>query len=397
MSRRGRLLVLPALAAALVGACTGGPEPAPPPGTGQPSTGPTSPTSPTDPGGPAAAGRLAAVGPMTVARAAHTATALPNGQVLVTGGCTRSGCEGPEDGRRAEVFDPGTGRFVPAGEMTTSRVGHTATALPGGRVLLAGGYSGEGTAPLATTELYDPAVGFRPGPAMGRGHGGHVAARLPGGRVLAIGGLDASGRVTAAAEVYDPPRGAFRPAASMTVPRAAATATTLRDGRVLVVGGQSSVGTVVASAEVYDPARDAWSPAGRLAVARTKHGAALLPNGDVLVVGGSGSDEFSDRLDSSEIWSARDRAFRPGPASRSPLFKLPDALVTLADGRVLVGGGSDAVQAVDPRGNAMRLVAMLPREAFFSVATALPDGRVLLTGGYDGGIVPADAAYLVRP
>ena len=166
--------------------------------------------------------------------------------------------------------------------------------------------------------------------------------------MLVAGGLDASGRVSAAAEVYDPGRGAFRPAASMAVPRAAATATTLRDGRVLVVGGQSRVGTVVASAEVYDPGRDAWSPAGRLAVARTKHGAALLPNGDVLVVGGSGSDDFSDRLASSEIWSARDRAFRTGPVSRSPLFKLPDALVALADGRVLVGGGSDAVQVVDP-------------------------------------------------
>lgn len=77
MPRRGRLLVLPVLAAALVGACTTGPEPAPRTGTGQPYTGPSSPT---------AAGPLAAVGPMTVARAANTATALPDGHVLLTGG-----------------------------------------------------------------------------------------------------------------------------------------------------------------------------------------------------------------------------------------------------------------------------------------------------------------------
>ena len=204
-------------------------------------------------------------------------------------------------------------------------------------------------------------------------------------------------RVTAVAEVYDPAGRTFRAVAPMAVPRAAGTATTLRDGRVLVVGGQSGVGTVVASAEIYDPAHDRWSPAGRMAVARTKHGAALLPNGDVLVVGGSGSDDFFDRLDSSEVWSARNRFFRAGPPSRSPLFKLPDAVVALADGRVLVGGGSDAVQVIDPRRNAVRLVATLPREAFFSVATALPGGRVLITGGYDGNIVPASAAFLVRP
>lgn len=391
MPRPARLLVLPLLATLLVACTSGGADPAPPTGTGG------SPTGPTRPGAPTGAGRLAAVGPMTVARAAHTATALPDGRVLVAGGCTTSGCEDPEGGRRAEIYSPDTGNFVPAGEMSTSRVGHTATGLPGGRVLLIGGYTGEGTAPLAATELYDSAVGFRPGPTMASGRGGHVAARLPGGRVLVAGGLDGSGRVTSAAEVYDPARGAFRAAAPMAVPRAAATATTLRDGRVLVVGGQSRVGTVVASAEVYDPGRDAWSPAGRLATARTKHGAALLPDGDVLVVGGSGSDDFSDRLATSEIWSVRDRVFRTGPASRSPLFKLPDALVALGDGRVLVGGGSDAVQVVDPRRNTVRLVATLPHEAFFSVATALPDGRVLLTGGYDGSILPADTAYLVRP
>ena len=157
MPRPARVLVLPLLATLLV-ACTSGADPAPPTRTGGPAS------SPTRPGGPTAAGPLTAVGPMTVARAAHSATALPDGRVLVAGGCTSSGCEDPEGGRRAEIYSPDTGSFVPAGEMSTSRVGHTATALSGGRVLLVGGYTGEGTAPLATTELYDPAVGFRPAP-----------------------------------------------------------------------------------------------------------------------------------------------------------------------------------------------------------------------------------------
>jgi hypothetical protein len=86
-------------------------------------------------------------GPHGVSRVLHTATLLPNGKVLVAGG---AGQNGPLDS--AELYDPSTGSWAAAGNMITGREGHTATLLPDGRVLVAGS-SGE---PPASAELYDP-------------------------------------------------------------------------------------------------------------------------------------------------------------------------------------------------------------------------------------------------
>ncbi|WP_410959788.1 kelch repeat-containing protein, partial [Salmonella sp. SAL4356] len=85
----------------------------------------------------------------TLMRAAHTATLLPNGQVLIAGGFS-----GDQNSlASAETFDPAQEKFVSAGNMSVSRSGHTATLLPNGKVLIAGGYNGDY---LASAELYDP-------------------------------------------------------------------------------------------------------------------------------------------------------------------------------------------------------------------------------------------------
>src|SRR4051794_41672407 len=101
------------------------------------------------------------------ARSQHTATLLPNGKVLIAGGArwTRSGaelrdCYVPGIGcilASAELFDPGPGTFSRTGDMTTARRMHTATLLADGRILIAGGYIGRGA--IASAELYDPSTG----------------------------------------------------------------------------------------------------------------------------------------------------------------------------------------------------------------------------------------------
>src|ERR1700683_3382482 len=88
-------------------------------------------------------GTFAPTGSMTIARSGHTATLLPNGKVLIAGGYT-----GSVQLASAELYDPGT--FAPTGDMTTPRAGNTAVLLPNGKVLIAGGLS---------AELYDPSTG----------------------------------------------------------------------------------------------------------------------------------------------------------------------------------------------------------------------------------------------
>src|SRR5262245_49606 len=101
------------------------------------------------------AGTFTTTGQMTVTRGSHTSTLLQDGRVLIAGGSAQASL-----GTRAEVlssaelFDPSTEMFIATGPMTTARRGHTATLLPDGRVLLAGGYDSIG--PLASAELFDP-------------------------------------------------------------------------------------------------------------------------------------------------------------------------------------------------------------------------------------------------
>src|SRR6266513_3714758 len=82
----------------------------------------------------------------------HTATLLPNGKVLVAGGGDINGIHAS-----AELYDPASGAWSATGSLATARSGHTATLLPNGRVLAAGG--GDGGSIHASAELYDPASG----------------------------------------------------------------------------------------------------------------------------------------------------------------------------------------------------------------------------------------------
>jgi N-acetylneuraminic acid mutarotase len=144
--------------------------------------------------------------------------------------------------------------------MTTARDEHTATALAGGRVLIAGGYSassGNGSDPskaLSSAELYDPTTGrFSTTGSMTQIRWwGHTATRLLDGRVLITGGWGSNTLNLATADVYNPSTGTFAATDAMTASRYGATATLLSGGRVLIAGG-SDGNTVFASAELYQP------------------------------------------------------------------------------------------------------------------------------------------------
>ncbi|MGA7273695.1 MAG: kelch repeat-containing protein, partial [Candidatus Udaeobacter sp.] len=112
----------------------------------------------------------------------------------------------------------------------------------------------------------------------------HTATLLPNGQVLVAGGEGTSGYLSSA-ELYDPASGTWTATGSLTTARDLHTATLLPNGQVLVAGG---IGTSVdlSSAELYDPASGTWTATGSLTTARFEHTATLLPNGKVLVAGG---------------------------------------------------------------------------------------------------------------
>ncbi len=274
-------------------------------------------------------GTWSLTGPMTTPRASHTATLLLNGKVLVVGGCGHreivcfnqfaSGNEGiPGIGvmnDTTEIYDPGTGKWTSSGPLIAAREFHTATLLPDGKVLVAGGL-GRGPSPspnsaisqttvLSSTELYDPSTAKWVAAAslqVGKGRFDHTAVALHDGRVLVIGGLsDIAGcpcEVTQS-EVYGPTTNTWTSTGALGSfdksllqflryrGNAVGTATLLRSGHVLVVGGCCpDYANDTNAAELYDPSTGAWAAVPSLPNALADHAAVLLADGQVLVVGG---------------------------------------------------------------------------------------------------------------
>jgi hypothetical protein len=92
------------------------------------------------------------IGNTTAPHALCTATLLPDGDVLIAGGQLPGG----NGSHGTDLYDPATGTFSATGNMVTGRQGHTATLLADGRVLIAGGISIWGTGPTSSAELYVP-------------------------------------------------------------------------------------------------------------------------------------------------------------------------------------------------------------------------------------------------
>ena len=155
----------------------------------------------------------------------------PDGRVLIVGGLSTSNGLDKTDTkdpapRSAEIYDPASGTFSPAGTLVADRLGHSASLLPDGHVLLAGGYDRTNKEhPFSSTaELYDPATGTSAATGdMTAGLAFQAAAPLPDGRVILVGlgyeallagvssgsgGTDAVDLMSAA-EIFHPTTGTF--------------------------------------------------------------------------------------------------------------------------------------------------------------------------------------------
>src|SRR5262249_36546919 len=277
------------------------------------------------------AGTFRPAGDMTTPRALPTSTLLPDGRVLIAGG-NSSCCKGLTTAS-AELYDPSTGTFTTTGNMTTPREYHTATLLPNGKVLIAGGgFRIDGMLrPLASAELYDVGTGtFVATGSMTTEHA--TATLLNNGKVLVAGGFPIS------AELYDPSTGAFTVTGSMSYPWAD-TATLLPNGKVLITrGNPDGPPPYLSSAELYDPATGAFTFVAYLNANHSGPTAVLLTNGDILVAGG----DFGDG-----------------------------------------DGSSNKAELFDPATCAFTATGQMTHGREQNTATLLPDGTVLFTGSHD--------------
>jgi hypothetical protein len=360
----------------------------------------------------AAEGVFVATGSMTTPRLYHSATLLPDGTVLIAGGINEW-----TPLTSAEIYDPATRTFRPtAGNMTEARTAgvydsHTATLLPNGKVLIAGGTRLTSVDPLAginlaTAELYDPATGlFTPtAGTMTVPRQGHTATLLRDGKVLISGGYWYT-YGSFHSELYDPVTETFSPLdGEWSVSRWLASATLLADGRVLIGSGAWSGGI---TAEVFDPTTRTIGPPANLTCPAGMNAAALLPDGKVLYTGGYNNCQSVDggAYRSAEIYDPATHTFtRTGDMVWGRTYH---TATLLRNGLVLLAGGQQGVQPgelYDPAtGTFAATSPMIGTHAFNLTATMLLDGSVLVAGGtsvfaYGGAIGIADAEiYLPTP
>jgi hypothetical protein len=277
---------------------------------------------------------------MLDAHAGLAATRLADGRVLISGGGFKSDGRGSPFGdwglRKCEIFDPATNTFAQTGDLVEGRMSHTATLLRDGRVLVAGGKTLNiggfhvYESPTDTAEIYDHGTFTLLGKTLSR-RNGHTATLLPNGNVLIAGGKGA----TIPAEVFDAATSSFFPAPPMRVPRYGHTSTLLDDGTVLISGGNDQGGFPVTETEIYDPIVNAFRGAGALPVPRTQHAAAKLSDGRVLIVGGAGGAERDSAR--AFVYDPKTETFAETVSMATE--RLSPAATLLPNGAVLVSGG----------------------------------------------------------
>lgn len=249
-----------------------------------------------------ATGAWSATGLMSTARTEPSAALLPDGRVLVAGGAYVD-ADSTRVLASAEIYDPASGEWSATGSMLTARRGAQSVALADGRVLVVGGSSigrrlYEGYAAVASAEVFDPATGtWSPAGVLAAARQDFSLAALPDGGALVVGGVVETGgstQATATVERFDPKTLKWPATGAMLTPASNRSVVVLGDGRVLLAGGLahplagSGQAPAIADAELYDPVSGTWSAAAPLPEPREGGSFVTLADRSVLLVGGDG-------------------------------------------------------------------------------------------------------------
>ena len=328
---------------------------------------------------------------------------LPNGKVLIAGGSAAA--DGSTAVDTALIFDPSAGTFVNAGagagctganvKMSNKRYFGSATLLPSGKVLLAGG-STDGTAANAklTADLYDinapdcfTALG--PSTRLNTARFQHTATALPNGKVLFAGGTGTGGTALGSGELFDPtaPANQFSNiAGAMNSTRTEATATLLNNGLVLIAGGATGAAVQGDLFDYTSPA--AFSPTtGSMQITRFQHSATLLGSGTVLLVGGAGANPAVTAINSAESYNPSTGNFTllgntlTNGRYQQTATLLPSGSVLIAGGNVSPASATPSTELFDPGTSSFSAAASLSIARTQAVTSFLFNGTALVAGG----------------
>jgi len=255
-----------------------------------------------------------------------------------------------------------------------------------------GGDGGSGTA-VGEPHTWDAAQ------SMLNARVGHTATLLSNGKVLVAGGESSNSSVIASAELYDPSTGTWTATGSMNTARTGHTATLLANGDVLVAGGAiTTAGTLSNTAEIYDSTDGTWSVTDSINVASDGNAAVLLSNGNVLVANGTNAELYDS---ATGTWTTTSN---PGGGG----YFSGENLMTLLPNSGVLAILNNGPQVYDPSANVWTPTNPIPGVdyeygPYLVNLTTLKDGTVLTAGGfiYPGGtqtnFPPVNSAFVYQP
>lgn len=333
-------------------------------------------------------------GKLRTRRGNHTATLLPNGQILIVGGATGSHSQDKRILESCEIIRPLTFQSVQTGSLTVARMSHTSTLLPNGRIIAVGGIVGSaisGYTETASAEFYSyTSELWTSAPPCHSARAHHTATLLHSGNLIVAGGASGSSissdytewEATNSVEQYDYRTNTWFALANMIESRFGHTATLLPNGKTLVTGGRNSQTGTLSTVEIYDPQSNSWERGPSMNHERLFHTATLLPNGEVVVTGGIYNSS------ATEIYNYRTNQWTI--ARQNPENVIQQSATLLSTGQILFTNGipvntpsaGSPVEIYSPTSDTWEIIDRFPISVRHSSSVLQADNSVLIIGGY---------------